>query len=448
MRLPSSTALVAVCVLAGCSSTIASGEGASTTPAPLVTAAPQPPTTDAGADTSAPTPATTLPAPAASTPAAGSHTASSTAAPTTAPTTGAPTTAAPTTTRPPDPPPPDAAFEGLPLGVEPGADIEAPTALAWRDGDPALYVTSQGGLLYRIVDGDVRVAGDFTGETIELLPGSERGLLGLAFDPRDGRLFVDLTDLDNNTRVYSFELRDGVIVPESRREVLSIEQPGVGHNGGRLVFDDAGNLYIGSGDGGGSNGRDAQDPSKLLGVILRVVPRLDGDGYDIPPDNPFADGVQDRPEVWARGFRNPWGFSIDDETGDLWLGDVGNDDREEVDVIRAGERGGNYGWYFFEGTNQRHSDAPEGMIPPVFDYPHSEGVAVMGGYVYRGEAIPALRGAYVFADLTGPVWAIGADGVTRLSVDPVNTMIGWGEDRDGELYLFSIYDGVFKLVQR
>jgi glucose/arabinose dehydrogenase len=448
MRLPPSTVLVAACVLIGCSSTIASGEDVSTTPAPLLTA---PPSTG-GATTPPPVTSGASAAPGSTAPGGAPPSTDAPQAPAapTEPTTAAttsPPTAAPTTV-PPDPPPPNTAFEGLALGLDLVADVEAPTGLAWRDGDPALYVSTQGGLLYRIVDGEIAVAGDLTGETIELLPGSERGLLGLAFDPRDGRLFVDLTDLDNNTRVVSFELRDGTIVPESRREVLSIEQPGVGHNGGRLVFDDTGNLYIGSGDGGGSNGRDAQDPSKLLGAILRITPRLDGDGYDIPPDNPFADGVADRPEVWARGFRNPWGFSIDDDTGDLWLGDVGNDDREEIDVIRAGERGGNYGWYYFEGTNQRYSDVPAGMIPPVYDYPHSEGVAVMGGYVYRGSAIPALRGAYLFADLTGPVWAVGADGVTRLALDPVNTMIGWGEDRDGELYLFSIYDGVFRLVPR
>jgi glucose/arabinose dehydrogenase len=376
-------------------------------------------------------------------------TTATTATPAAAATTAVPpATATPATAAPPDPPPPNAAFDGLELGVELVADVEAPTALAWRHSDPALYVSTQGGVVYRIVDGETTVAADLSAETIELLPGSERGLLGLAFDPRDGRMFVDLTDLGDDTRIYSFELRDGAIVRESRREVLSIEQPGVGHNGGHLVFDAAGNLYVGSGDGGGSNGRDAQDPEKLLGAILRITPRLDGDGYDIPPDNPFADGVDDRPEVWARGFRNPWGFSLDDDTGDVWVGDVGNERREEIDVIRAGERGGNYGWYYFEGTEQRYSDVPGGMIPPVFDYPRSDGVAVMGGYVYRGDAIPALRGAYLFADLTGPVWAIGADGVTRLSVEPVNTVVGWGEDRDGELYLFSIYDGVFKLVAR
>ncbi|MEM9516581.1 MAG: PQQ-dependent sugar dehydrogenase, partial [Actinomycetota bacterium] len=232
----------------------------------------------------------------------------------------------------------------------------------------------------------------------------------------------------------------------TRREVLAIEQPGLGHNGGALLFDADGNLFIGSGDGGGSNGRDAADTSKLLGVIMRVTPNLDGDGYGIPADNPFADGAADRPEVWARGFRNPWSFSIDWPTGDMWIGDVGNDEREEVSVMRGGERGLNFGWPWFEGTNARRSDAPDGVIPPVFDYPRSDGVAVMGGHVYRGSAFPELEGAYLFADLGGAMWAIGAEGVSRLSVDPPNGIVGWGEDPDGELYLLSLYDGVFKLV--
>jgi glucose/arabinose dehydrogenase len=334
------------------------------------------------------------------------------------------------------------------LGVDLVADVELPTAVAWRPGDAAMYVSTQDGLVRR-VDGDAtEVVLDLTAETVEAEPGSERGLLGVAFDPRDGRMFVDYTDLDQNTHVVSFEMIEGVADPTTRREVLFIEQPGLGHKGGRLVFDKAGNLIIGSGDGGGSNGRDAQDTTKLLGVLLRITPKLDGDGYDIPQDNPFADGVSDRPEVFVRGFRNPWTFSLDDETGDIWIGDVGNEEFEEIDVVPGGTSGQNFGWYWFEGNNQRRSDAPAGMSPPVYDYPHSEGVAVMAGHVYRGTQIPALRGAFLFSDLTGPVWAIGASGVTRLNAERVDTMVGWGEDPDGELYLLGLNDGVFRLVPR
>jgi glucose/arabinose dehydrogenase len=309
-----------------------------------------------------------------------------------------------------------------------------------------MFVSTQTGQVHRVGD-TLSLVVDLSAETAPVEPGSERGLLGLAFDPRNSRMYLDYTDLDNNTRVISFELDDAAVaVPESRREILFIEQPGLGHNGGRLVFDHAGHLYIASGDGGGSNGRDAQDVTKLLGVILRVTPTLDGEAYEIPADNPFADGAADRPEVWARGLRNPWTFSLDDETGDMWIGDVGNQRREEIDLMPGGVSGLNFGWYWFEGSLQRYSDVPDGLTPPVYDYPRSEGVGVMGGHVYRGTAIPALRGAYLFGDLGGPIWAIGAGGVTRLQVDRINGLVGWGEDPSGELYLLGIYDGVYKLV--
>lgn len=438
MRLTGATTAFALgALVASCTSTTSTADAEpTTTPVPLVAA-------DAEADTATTSPVTSPP-PTTAADTSTSGPAISSPAPSTAP----PSTAPPTTVPPPDPPPPNASFEGLQLGLDPVADVEAPTALAWQPSDGSLFIATQDGRILRIAPEGLVLAGDLSAETFELLPGSERGLLGLAFDPRDGRLFVNLTDVADDTRVFSFEMKDGTIDMTSRREVLRIEQPGVGHNGGRLVFDDAGNLYIGSGDGGGSNGRDAQDPTKLLGAILRITPRLDGDGYDIPPDNPFADGVHDRPEVLARGLRNPWGFSIDDETGDLWIGDVGNDQREEIDVIRGGVGGQNFGWYYFEGTNQRYSEVPDGLVPPVYDYPRSDGVGVMGGHVYRGAAIPALRGAYLFADLGGVVWAIGADGVTRLAIEPITGIVGWGEGPDDELYLLSIYEGVFRVVAR
>lgn len=368
-----------------------------------------------------------------------------------APVTEPATTTTTTTTLPPDPPPPNEQFDALTFDLEFVSDVDKPTAAAWRPDDPAMYVSTQAGPIYRVLDGETTVVVDLTEETFEDLPGSERGILGLAFDPRDRRMFVNMTDADQDTRVISFELDGGVVIPDSRRQVLFIDQPAVGHNGGRMLFDAAGNLYIGSGDGGGSNGRDAQDTSKLLGAILRITPKLDGEGYDIPSDNPFADGQEragtDRPEVWARGFRNPWTFSIDEPTGDLWIGDVGNNEFEEISVMRGGTSGLNFGWYWFEGNNPRRGDAPEGMVPPVYDYPRSQGVAVMGGHVYRGELLPELRGAYLFGDLTGPIWAIGEQGVSRLSAPGVRTMTGWAEDPSGELYVLSLQDGVARLVR-
>lgn len=431
------TLIVAVGLAAGCAADDPDA-ATRTTPAPVSTFAPSTPPTEAAGTEPPPTdPTETVPA------------TTDASANTTDPAATTTTTAATTTTTtvPPDPPPPNDGFSGLAFGVDQVADVPKATGIAWRDGDPAMYVSTQPGPVYRVVDGEATVVLDLTDQTFPDTPGSERGVLGIAFDPRDGRMFIDFTDVDDHTRVVSYEIADGVAVPESRREVLFIEQPGVGHNGGRLYFDPEGNLLIASGDGGASNGWDAQDTTKLLGAMLRIRPLLDDEGYEIPADNPHADGVDDRPEILARGFRNPWTFSVDDDTGDIWIGDVGNNTIEEVSLLPRSQWGANFGWPYFEGNNQRHGGAPDGVIPPVYDYSHEVGAAVMGGHVYRGAAIPELRGAYLFADLTGPVWAIGADGVTRLDIERVRTITGWGEDADGEVYLLG-FEGVFRVVRR
>ena len=430
----SGVGLVAFAV--GCSACGGSDEPFSTpapTPAPVSTAGPAPTTTEAATTT-------TTSALEPSDEGATATTATSSTTTSTSTTT--------TTTMPPAPPPPNDAFAGLRLGVERVAHVDLPTSIAWRSGDDAMYVTTQEGLVLRIEGENATPILDLSAETVPFEPGSERGLLGIAFDPRDGRMFLDYTDLANNTQIISFAL-DGVRADQaSRRQVLTIEQPGLGHNGGRLLFDGDGNLYVGSGDGGGSNGRDAQDPTKLLGAILRIIPSPGGDGYTIPPDNPFADGVADRPEVIARGLRNPWTFSLDDETGDLWIGDVGNDRFEEINRLPQSELGRNFGWYYVEGDQQRYSTVPDGLVPPVYSYGRSEGVAVMGGHVYRGRDLPELSGAYIFGDLGGPIRAVGANGVSELDAERVNTLVGWGEDPSGELYLLSLSDGVYRLVRR
>jgi glucose/arabinose dehydrogenase len=358
------------------------------------------------------------------------------------------------TTAPPSgeaaaPMPPTAQLEGIRIGFDKVVDIAKPTNVAWRPGDDAMYVTTQPGPIYRVgADGQQSVVLDLTSDTFPDAPGSERGILGIAFDPRDGRMFINYTDANDDTRVVSYELDGNVAVPESRREVLFIAQPGVGHNGGDLFFEPSGNLIISSGDGGGSNGRDAQDTTKLLGALLRIEPRLAGEGYLIPADNPYADGVGDRPEVLARGFRNPWTFTVDDATGDIWVGDVGNEIMEEISVLRPDQWGGNFGWPYWEGTTDRNSaEAPEGVIPPVFAYDRSIGVAAMAGHVYRGERIPALQGAVLFADLGGPVWALGTEGPTRVESEMIRTVTGFAEGPDQEHYILG-FEGIFSIVPR
>jgi glucose/arabinose dehydrogenase len=373
------------------------------------------------------------------------------AAPTVAPQT-VPETVPPTTVPPPPPPdplPPIAQLEQVGLAIQPVTTLDTPIAIAWRPGDPAPYIAGQKGQVWRVdpATGASELVFDLTGRVTDFADGSERGLLGLTFGP-DGRMFLNFTDQLNDTNIISMAMNGNAPDPASEWAVLFIDQPnnGLGHKAGTIDFDASGHLFVAMGDGGGSNGRDAQDPQKLLGTILRIIPKADGPGYDIPPDNPFVGHPEILPEKWVYGFRNPWRFSIDDETGDIWLGDVGNTEIEEVDVIPAGTSGTNYGWYYFEGTRQRHSDGPPDMVPPVWEYTHEVGVSVIAGAVYRGSAIPGLRGSFVFGDLTGIFWAFGADGVQRLPIK-FRGLAGFGEEPGtGELWIVSIWGDVSRIV--
>ena len=426
-------AVVAVSVVVGCSDP----QHAGLTTEPRTT---QPPTTGAAV---APSTEQTTSAP---------PTASTVAAPTTSPATLAetttvpsPTTATPTSTVPPDPLPPVAQLANLQLSIVDVADLQHPLAFAWRPGDDGAYIADQGGLVHRLgIDGNVETVLDITARVTKYENGSERGLLGLAFGP-DGRMYLDFTDQQSDTHVVSMAMDGNTPDPATEWEILFIDQPGFGHKAGTLAFDAAGNLYIASGDGAGSSGRDAQDPSKLLGAILRVKPNAEGPGYTIPADNPFANDPVVRPEKWVFGLRNPWRFSIDDDTGDMWLGDVGNDDVEEIDRIPAGTSGLNFGWYWYEGSTRRRGGAPDDLVPPVFEYTHQTGVSAIGGHVYRGTAIPALRGAYVFGDLTGIMWAFGGDGVQVLPLR-FESLVAFGEAPDGELWLAGHFGRIARLA--
>lgn len=348
------------------------------------------------------------------------------------------------------PPPPAEQLAGVVLALQPFADINRPTAFVTRPADNTIYVTAQTGEVYRIPEGGApEIALDLTAEVTPYAQGSERGLLGLAFSPVDGRMFVYYTDVDSQSRVASYVLGDnGLADPASRWAVMDIPQPSVGHKGGGMSFDGP-ILYLALGDGGGSNGRDAQDYSSLLGSILRVVPRSTGPGYDYPDDNPFLADPARRPELWAKGLRNPWGFWRDPVTGNLWTGDVGNNTMEEIDRIGPEVAGANFGWYFIEGTQVNYpGEEPPDAVPPLWAYRHDEiGPAAIGGRVYRGAAIPALTGAYVFADMAGATFAVGAgDEVTRLQLSISGVVTGFGIGPDGELFATTHGEGIFKIV--
>jgi glucose/arabinose dehydrogenase len=338
--------------------------------------------------------------------------------------------------------------------------LDETIALATRPGDGSLYIAGKRGTVHAVVDGrvDPEPALDLSDR---VSTGSEQGLLGLAFSPDGSYAYVNYTDLAGDTNVVELAWVDGRADLASERLVLTVAQPFTNHNGGNLAFGPDGYLYIGLGDGGSGydpNGN-GQNLDTLLGKMLRIAPRgsdgsppSGGRGYLIPPDNPFVDDPDARPEIWAWGLRNPWRYSFDRSTGDLWIGDVGQSSLEEIDVQPADDGGGqNYGWAILEGTERIAGDPPPDAVPPVFEYAQADegGCAVTGGYVYRGEEIPDLRGWYVFADFClGNVSALRLDpgGPRVVPIDQVPQVASFGQDRRGELYVLSLAGTVFRLT--
>jgi glucose/arabinose dehydrogenase len=332
------------------------------------------------------------------------------------------------------------------------AALDQPLALAVRPEDPALYVAEKTGRVRAIRDGkpEQKPVLDLSDE-VSL--GGEQGLLGLAFSP-DGRyVYVNYTDLAGDTHVTEFEMREGTADPRSRRDVLVVDQPYENHNGGNLAFGPDGYLYIGLGDGGsGGDPEDhAQELGSLLGKMLRIDPRPAGDmPYGIPEDNPFVSRKGARPEIWAYGLRNPWRYSFDRVTGELWIGDVGQDRREEIDLQPSGEGGRNYGWDGYEGNLVYEQPLPEDAVDPVYAYGGELGASVIGGYVYRGSRLPALQGAYLFADFFNPVLRALIPAEQGFEEVPlglkVDDIASFGEDAAGELYVLSLSGQVSRLA--
>ena len=299
--------------------------------------------------------------------------------------------------------------------------------------------------------------------------GSEEGLLGLTFDPdyaRNGFFYVYYS-ASGPRRVVVSRFSVDEDNPEtadsgSERVILEVSQPYRNHNGGQVKFGPDGLLYIGLGDGGsgGDPAGNGQDTTTLLGAILRIdASSIDSQGtYTVPATNPFVDrdgGV--RKEIWAYGLRNPWRFSFDRETGDLWAADVGQNRFEEVDIIGPGL---NYGWNVMEGA---HCFSPQsrcdrtGLELPIAEYGHSEGCSITGGYVYRGSRLPMLSGAYVYGDFcSGKIWGLRYDG-SRVTehLELVDSDLGissFGEDKSGELYIIAFGSssgpGIYRLAPR
>jgi glucose/arabinose dehydrogenase len=356
------------------------------------------------------------------------------------------------------------AAEPPPVALEIVADgLTAPIGIA--TGPP-------GWLLVREQDGRVVALETASGAsalalniTDRVLGGGERGLLGLALHPDQDRAFVHYSDRDGNTILSEFEVTetgDPVVIDAGTEQVLlRVEQPFANHNGGQLAFGPDGYLWFGLGDGG--SGGDplghGQNPATLLGSILRLdvsEPRR----YAIPPDNPFADGSGGAPEIALFGLRNPWRFSFDRATGELWIADVGQNALEEIDrVDPAADLGGNLGWNLMEASACYVAGcSAEGLILPVAEYGHDQGCAVTGGHVYRGDAIDDLAGWYLFSDYcSGRLFGIRSDepdtaagdraAAPRLLLETGANVTSFGEDADGELYLADPVSGtIYRIV--
>jgi glucose/arabinose dehydrogenase len=345
--------------------------------------------------------------------------------------------------------------------------FDAPTYVTQPSGElRRLFVVEQGGTIRVIRDGRA-LRTPFLDISSQVVSGGEQGLLGLAFAPdyaSSGRFYVDYTDRNGDTRVVEYRRGSSAdrADPGSARQLLFQDQPESNHNGGQLAFGPDGLLYIGLGDGGGGDDQhgaigNGQNLGTLLGKILRIDPRPSGgQPYGIPSDNPFVGRAGAKPAIYAWGLRNPWRFSFDRATGDLTIGDVGQDHVEEIDFRRKGTgRGANFGWRAWEGT--RHEDPSvrvSGDVKPVLQYTHDRGgCSVTGGYVIRDARLPALVGRYVYGDfcvgklLTARLRQGGASGRRALGLH-VSSLSSFGEDSRGRVYVVSLDGPVYRLDPR
>jgi glucose/arabinose dehydrogenase len=354
------------------------------------------------------------------------------------------------------------------------------------DGSGRMFIVEKGGRI-KIFLG-YAYEGTFLDIHTRVSTGGEQGLLSVAFPPdyvSQKHFYIDYTNLAGDTVIARYQVSSDPNLADSASEeiLLTVDQPYANHNGGQMAFGPDGYLYIGMGDGGsgGDPGNRAQNPAELLGKILRIdversstpilpigsihafFPVVFHSGvntpYRIPPDNPFINTPGYRPEIWALGLRNPWRFSFDRTTGDLYIADVGQDTWEEVNFQPAGDPGGrNYGWRILEGAHCYNPSSgcvpPPGYIAPAFEYPHgtndSNGCSVTGGFVYRGSSYPSMQGIFFYGDYcSGKIWgATNNSGwqTTLLATAPFSIST-FGEDESGEIYLADFGNGKIYRIQ-
>lgn len=339
----------------------------------------------------------------------------------------------------------------MPVGVENAGD-----------GSQRLFILEQSGRIQILQDKALLPSPFLDITQVVGSQGFEQGLLGLAFHPQysqNGYFFLNYTDLNGDTVISRFQVTGAdpdQADPASEARLLQVAQPYRNHNGGGLAFGPDGYLYIGLGDGGsaGDPENNAQSLGNLLGKLLRIDVDQ-GELYGIPEDNPFSDG-QAAPEIWAYGLRNPWRFSFDQVNGDLYIGDVGQSQWEEIDFLPAGSAGGtNFGWRFFEGFQPYQAAPPPDMVftEPVAVYGHDLGCSVTGGVVYRGASMPEWQSVYFYGDYCSQrIWGLRreltGEWTSAVIFEGLGSITSFGEDESGEVYLVTHGGEVRTLVRR
>lgn len=316
--------------------------------------------------------------------------------------------------------------------------------------DGTLYVADRTGTVHPLVDDEL---GDPVVDITDMTTtDSERGLLGIAFADDGDELYLSFTDIDGDTQISAVAVDDGDF-GDDLRDIYWLEQPEANHNGGDIAVGPDGMLYIAMGDGGGAGDpiEAGQDLTTALGALLRIDP-AGADPYEVPDDNPFVDEDDAVDEIYSYGLRNPWRFSFDADTDELYIADVGQDAREEVNVVTLDEASGaNFGWNLMEGTLEFDGQEPDDHVAPVYEYDTGgdEGCAITGGYVYRGAAIESLDGAYLYSDsCNGDIRALDVtDGEVEqasLGVDG-GMVVAFTEDADGEIYVLDLGGTVYRV---
>ncbi len=353
----------------------------------------------------------------------------------------------------PDP----AAFQWVPVA----SGFSSPIGIAYApNSSNLLYIIEQAGTIRILSKGEI-LPTPFLDIQAKVDSGSnEQGLLGLAFHPdykQNGTFFINYTDRKGDTTVSRFQVSVDPLLADADSEIpiLRVKQPYGNHNGGHLAFGPAGYLYIGLGDGGSAN--DPEGNAQNLSVLLGKMLRLDidnGTAYAIPPDNPYSDG-SGLPEIWFSGLRNPWRYSFDRLTGDLYIGDVGQNQWEEINFVAADTPGGgNFGWDFWEGLHPFEGSPQENITFefPIWEYNHELGCSVTGGIIYRG-SMPEWQGIYIYGDFcSGRIWGLLRDEHnvwqnTQLFETNFN-IAAFGEDENGEIYLADRAGGIYNLISK